>query len=83
LAEHPELPRHNLFAAAACADAARVRRHLADRPAGASVTGGPHGWSPLLYQAYARHNPDIGRRVTLETTRLLLDAGADPNDGRF
>jgi ankyrin repeat protein len=83
LAEHPELPRHNLFVAAACADAAQVRRHLAGRPAGASVTGGPHGWPPLLYQAYARHNPHIGRRVTLETTRLLLDAGADPNDGRF
>ena len=83
LAEHPDLPRHNLFAAAACTDAAQVRRHLADQPAGASATGGPHGWSPLLYQAYARHNPHIGLRVTLETTRLLLDAGADPNDGRF
>src|ERR1700728_1653786 len=47
LAEHPQLPRHNLFAAAACANVAEVRRHLAGRPAGASVTGGPHGWSPL------------------------------------
>jgi hypothetical protein len=83
LAEHPELPRHNLFAAAACADAAQVRRHLVGQPAGAIVTGGPHGWSPLLYQAYARHNPHVDLRVTLETTRLLLDAGADPNDGRF
>jgi ankyrin repeat protein len=39
--------------------------------------------SPLLYQAYARHNPSIDRAATLETARLLLDAGADPNDGRF
>ena len=83
LAEHPELPRHNLFVAAACADAAEVRRHLAGRQATASVTGGPHGWSPLLYQAYARHDPDVGLAATLETARLLLDAGADPNDGRF
>jgi ankyrin repeat protein len=83
LAEHPELPRQNLFAAAACANVAEVRRHLADRPAGASMTGGPHGWSPLLYQAYARHNPHVGLPATLETARLLLDAGADPNDGRF
>jgi ankyrin repeat protein len=83
LAEHPELPRHSLFAAAACADAAEVHRHLAGRAAGASVTGGPHGWSPLLYQAYARHDPDVGLPATLETARLLLDAGADPNDGRF
>jgi len=83
LEEHPELPGHNLFTAAACAEAAAVRRHLAAQPAGASVTGGPHGWSPLLYQAYARHNPDVGLPATLETARLLLDAGADPNDGRF
>jgi ankyrin repeat protein len=83
LAEHPELPRQNVFAAAACANVAEVRRHLVDRPAGASVTGGPHGWSPLLYQAYARHNLHVGLPVTLETARLLLDAGADPNDGRF
>jgi ankyrin repeat protein len=83
LTAHPELPGHNLFAAAACADAAQVRRHLAARPAEARATGGPHGWSPLLYQAYARHNPDVGLPATLETARLLLDAGADPNDGRF
>jgi ankyrin repeat protein len=83
LAEHPELPRTDLFAAAACADVAAVRRHLAGQPAGAAATGGPHGWSPLLYQAYARHNPDVTASATLETARLLLDAGADPNDGRF
>jgi ankyrin repeat protein len=83
LTEHPELPRQNLFTAAACADVAEVRRQLAGRPAGASMTGGPYGWSPLLYQAYARHDPDVGRAATLETAQLLLDAGADPNDGRF
>lgn len=79
LAEHPELPGHSLLVASACADVREVRRHLA----GASVTGGPHSWSPLLYQAYARHNPGVELTATLGTTRLLLDAGADPNDGRF
>jgi ankyrin repeat protein len=83
LAEHPELTRQNLFVAAACADVAQVRRHLAGRPAEASVTGGPHDWSPLLYQAYARHDPHVGLAATLETAELLLDAGGDPNDGRF
>jgi ankyrin repeat protein len=83
LAEHPELPGHSLSAAAACADAAEVRRHLSGRPAGARAAGGPYGWSPLLYLAYARHDPDVGLTATLETARLLLDAGADPNDGRF
>ena len=83
LAQHPELPRQSLFAAAACANVAQVRRHLAGRPAGANVTGGPHGWSPLLYQAYARHDPRVGLPATLQTAQLLLDAGADPDDGRF
>ncbi len=61
-----------------------MRRHLAG-PArrAASSTGGPYGWSPLLYQAYARHNPGVELAATLETARLLLAAGADPNDGRF
>lgn len=81
LAEHPELPRDNLFVAAACADVTSLQRHLAG--ASAAVTGGPHGWSPLLYQAYARHDPGIDKAATLETARLLLAGGADPNDGRF
>jgi len=83
LAQHPDLPGRDLFVAAACADAVQLRRHLAVRPSAATGTGGPHGWSPLLYQAYARHNPGIDRATTLETARLLLEAGADPNDGRF
>jgi hypothetical protein len=60
-----------------------VHRHLAGRQAAASVTGGPHGWSAILYLAYARHDPHVDPAATLETARLLLDAGADPNDGRF
>jgi hypothetical protein len=43
------LPAENLFLAAACADVAEVRRHLAQRPSAATGTGGPHVWSPLLY----------------------------------
>jgi ankyrin repeat protein len=83
LAEHPELPENDLFVASACADVASLHRHLARREVHADATGGPHGWSPLLYQAYARHDPGVERAATLETARLLLGAGADPNDGRF
>ncbi len=83
LAEHPGLAESDLFVAAACANVAGVRRHLAARPSAASATGGPHGWSPLLYQAYARHDPDPDQSAVLETARLLIEAGADPNDGRF
>jgi ankyrin repeat protein len=83
LAEHPQLPAENLFVAAACANVPEVRRLLNERPSAATATGGPHAWSPLLYQAYARHDPHISPAATLETAQLLLDAGADPNDGRF
>lgn len=83
LAEHPDLPAQGLFVAAACADVAQVGRHLVGREGAATVTGGPHDWSPLLYQAYARHDPEVTLEATLETARLLLDHGADANDGRF
>jgi ankyrin repeat protein len=83
LAEHPDLPARSVFVAAACADVIQVRRHLDARPSAATETGGPHAWSPLLYQAYARHDPGQDRTSALETARLLLAAGADPNDGRF
>jgi hypothetical protein len=83
LAEHPELPGSHLVVAAACADVASVRRFLAADPSLATAVVPPHDWSPLLYQAYARHDPLIGWEATRDTARLLLDAGADPNDGRF
>jgi ankyrin repeat protein len=83
LAQHPGLGQSNLFVAAACADVEAVRRLLSADPNKASRTGGPHDWSPLLYQAYARHDPTIDRSATLTTATLLIQAGADPNDGRF
>jgi ankyrin repeat protein len=83
LAEHPELPAVSLPVAAACADVEQVRRFLAADPSLATATAGPHGWSPLLYQAYARHDPLIGLEATMQTAELLLASGADPDDGRF
>jgi len=83
LAQHPELPVTSLAVAAACADVEAVRRHLANDPSLATRASEPYGWPPLLYQAYARHDPRVGTDATLETARLLLAAGADPNEGRF
>jgi ankyrin repeat protein len=83
LAGHPDLPVRQLGVAAACADVDAVRALLAADPGAATAACGPFGWSPLLYQAYARHDPDIDLAATLATAQLLLDAGADPNDGRF
>ncbi|HEY7049526.1 MAG TPA: ankyrin repeat domain-containing protein [Jatrophihabitantaceae bacterium] len=83
LAQHPELPSTNIAVAAACADVDQVRRFLAGDRSSATATAGPYDWSPLLYQAYARVDPDLDRDATLRTARMLLEAGADPNDGRF
>ncbi|HUZ54850.1 MAG TPA: hypothetical protein VMU94_20280 [Streptosporangiaceae bacterium] len=50
-------------------------------PSLASREGGPYQWEPLLYLAYARHDPAVSEAAILATARLLLDAGADPNAG--
>ena len=77
----PGLAEGNVYAAAATADASAMRRVLAVDPAAASREGGPFRWEPLCYLAYARHDPAIPLDETLETARLLLQAGADPNSG--
>jgi ankyrin repeat protein len=81
LAEHPEITRDNVYAAAAAADEAALRHLLAADPAAARREGGPFRWTPLMYLAYARHDPDIDEDAVLTSARLLLAAGADPNAG--
>jgi Ankyrin repeats (many copies) len=81
LAGHPALARTSIHVAAAAADEASVREQLADDPALASREGGPYGWEPLLYLAYARHDQGISEAATLGTARALLEHGADANAG--
>ncbi len=81
LAEHPALTRASIHVAAAAADEAAVRAHLLPDPSVASREGGPYGWAPLLYLAYARHDRQISEAATLGTARALLEHGADPNAG--
>ena len=77
----PELAEGDVYVAAAAADAGALRRVLAADPGAARREGGPFRWEPLCYLAYARHDPGISLAATLESARLLLDAGADPNSG--
>ena len=51
-----------------------------ERPAQASLAGGPHGWEPLLYLTYSRVPLGPGRSA-VAVARLLLEHGADPNAG--
>lgn len=80
LADHPEITRESVHAAAATADADALSA-LLDDLASASVAGGPYGWEPILYLAYARHDPAISEASTVRAARLLLEHGADPNAG--
>jgi Ankyrin repeats (3 copies) len=81
LAGHPEITRDSVPAAAAAADTEALRRHLQRDPAAARREGGPYRWEPLLYLAYARHDPAIDFDAVLTAAQLLLNAGADPNAG--
>ena len=58
-----------------------VRAMLDEDPSLASRRGGPRSWEPLLYVCYSRYlRLDETRAPGLvETARLVLDRGADPN----
>lgn len=80
LQEHDRLARASIHTIAATGDLDAASK-LLDRDASqASLVGGPHGWEPLLYLAYARVplGPD---RSAVGVARLLLEHGADPNAG--
>jgi ankyrin repeat protein len=81
LAQHPEITRASVPAAAAAADVDALTALLAEDGAQANAESGPFRWQPLLYLVYARHDPYIDRAATLQTARLLLDHGADPDAG--
>ncbi len=77
LADEPHLVDRSIFVAAVAGDAEAVARHLAADPSAASREGGPFRWAPLLHVVYSR----MPQRDPVETARLLLDAGADPDAG--
>ena len=81
LVEHPEITRASVHAAAAAADVGALSALLGQDPAQASAEGGPYGWEPVLYLAYARHDPAISETATVRAAQLLLDHGGDPNAG--
>ena len=81
LAEHPEITRTSVHAAAAAADAGALESLLHEDPALASAEGGPYRWEPILYLAYARHDPSVSEEATVRSARLLLEHGADPDAG--
>lgn len=80
LADNRDLTRGHIWAAAAASDVAEVQRLVADDPSLTTERGGPHRWAPLFYLAYSRLDLDVPAEHVLTIARLLLDAGADPNE---
>lgn len=78
---NPELPRVNVYAAAAAGDVSAVGDFLRKEPGLANTPGGPHGWEPLMYVAYSRLDDGSKGPSAVEVARLLLAHGADPNAG--
>jgi ankyrin repeat protein len=83
LDRHPDLTTANIWAAAVAARSDDVGRLLTEEPGLATERGGPFGWRPLCYLTYSRFDPDVRAEPVLAVARLLLDAGADPNEGYF
>ncbi len=80
LATDPGLADHNLGLQIATYNVAATREALKD-PAKATEPIGPR--TPLLHLAFSKyiHMAPERRQDMLAIARLLLDAGADPNDG--
>ncbi|MGD9985377.1 ankyrin repeat domain-containing protein [Pseudonocardia sp.] len=81
LAAHPGVGAASVHAAAATADVEALAR-LAG-PGTVDAEGGPNRWPPLMYLAYARHDPGIDVAAVVEAATILLDRGADPDAGRL
>jgi len=81
LAEHPELPRANVYAATTSGDVAALRDLLDADPSLVNRKGGPLGWPPLLHACYSRLESLERQHSTLGAARLLIERGADPNAG--
>lgn len=77
LGDRPELVVDHPWAAAAANDVRTLSVQLRHDPALASTAGGPFGWTPLMYLAYAR----VPGGDSIAAAELLLDAGADPDAG--
>lgn len=75
---HPRLAVANVFTTAATGSYEALDDLLTEEPDLAVRQGGPFAWEPLLYLSYARLRAP-GRWV--ESARLLLECGADPNSG--
>ncbi len=84
LAATPSLATESPVTRAIVGDHLGLAETLDDGPAGTDVVNavaGPNGWPLLLYATYSRIETDDPARSALETVKVLLARGADPNAG--
>jgi hypothetical protein len=80
LEENPSLPGDDPFLACAIGDEARLRHAISDNPAMTNDAGGPFKLPPLVAVTHSSLLRLPSFRDRLHTcARLLLEAGADPN----
>ena len=77
----PALADGSLDALATVGDHAAVSVWLDQSPEELNEPCGPNGWPPLLYATYSRIQTDNPAWSAIETVKVLLAAGADPNVG--
>jgi ankyrin repeat protein len=78
LQQSPALADATIWSAAAAGNTTAVRAFL-NQDAGLIDRPGPFGWTPLICACYSRVQPVNPAHSTLETAKLLLDRGANPN----
>lgn len=79
LAACPEVAEYNFYSALVANNLSAVAKNIESDRTLAGGSGGPLGWPALLYVTYSRIGEAEEARNALETARLLLENGADPN----
>lgn len=77
----PSLATGSIAALATVGDHTGLRLALEGTPDQVNTACGPNRWPPLLYATFSRVSTDNPAWSSIETVRLLLDRGADPNAG--
>lgn len=81
LARHPDIARISIHTAVAAHDLEAVQSFLRKNPRLVNDRSAFDRWTPLLRLAYARLPIEAVSVHALTIATLLLDAGADPNEG--
>jgi ankyrin repeat protein len=85
LSSYPEVGDANVYTAAVLGNADRIAELIGTDSQNAVAKGGPRRWDALTYLCFSRYlRLDESRSDGFaRSTRLLLDAGADPNTGWY